>query len=252
MQSMKIYSYYLKFQPHNIESLAKVKFEKSLEKTFIAKDGEGRFIFHSQFNCVAFVGYSDKEASAYARMLGASEDSLQDFAISIDATIPKSFAIKDNSLVLKSSSVEQISIAALAVMQSVGLDLYEARLDDELNRSRDILIKRPSRFFASQKLVDFVRSSALLRHELVSDLMLLDKPLIVWDNDDCDTLYDALSKFFELKERFDVIEYKIALLKDDLIFIVDTEQNNKSVFLEWIIIILITVEVIMGLVKFKI
>jgi uncharacterized Rmd1/YagE family protein len=155
----------------------------------------------------------------------------------------------NDKLIIKAPSLELISIAALTVMQSVGLDIYESRLDEELGRSKSLFMQKPRGFFRSQKLIDFVNSNVLLRHELIIDLRLLDKPMVVWDDDVCDNLYNKLSKFFELKERFDIVEYKIGLLKDDLIFILDTEQNKKSIFLEWIIIILIAFEVVMGLTK---
>ncbi len=50
----------------------------------------------------------------------------------------------------------------------------------------------------------------------------------------------------ELKERFEVVEYKLNSIKDDIIMIMDLKNHSHSSFLEWIIIILIVIEVIMG------
>ena len=62
-------------------------------------------------------------------------------------------------------------------------------------------------------------------------------------------LYNELSLFFELKERFAVVEYKLNLLKEDIAFLTDILNHKKSEFLEWIIIALIAFEIIMSFFK---
>ncbi len=246
---MKIYAYQLKSNLSDIETVTNVKFKKSLEKTYIAQN-ENSYIFYSLFNSIAFAGYELDEVEKYAQMLGANVESLQDFEIIIDAKQANDFAIKDSKLFLKTDSIEHISIAALIVMQSVSLDFYETKLDCSLEDSKKLFDGNKNIFLKSNKLIKLVSSSAILRHELISDLRLLDKPLIVWDDDICDLLYDNLSAFFELRDRFNIIEYKIAQLKDDLVFLLDVEQHKKTIILEWIIIILITFEVIIGIIKY--
>ncbi len=90
---------------------------------------------------------------------------------------------------------------------------------------------------------------ALLRHEIIVDMHLLDKPNILWDDETAERLYNDLSVFFELKERFEIVEFKLGLLKDDIMFLTDILNHKKSEFLEWIIIWLIAFEIIMGLYK---
>lgn len=246
---MKIYAYQLKTNLSDIQAITNVNFEKSLEKTYIAQN-ENRYIFYSLFNAIAFVGYEFEDVKKYTQMLGASIESLQDFEIQISPNQSNEFLIKDSKLFLKSNNIEYISIAALVVMQSVSLDFYEAKLDYSLEDSKKLFRENKNRFFKSKKLIDLVSSSAVLRHELISDLRLLDKPLIVWDDDVCDLLYDNLSTFFELRDRFNIVEYKIAQLKDDLLFLLDVAQHKKTIILEWVIIILIASELIIGIAKY--
>lgn len=58
-------------------------------------------------------------------------------------------------------------------------------------------------------------------------------------------LYNKLATTLELKDRFYIVEYKLYSIKDDIIMVMDL--TNHSSLLEWIIIILISIETIMGL-----
>ena len=59
---------------------------------------------------------------------------------------------------------------------------------------------------------------------------LLDKPNILWDDETAERLYNDLSVFFELKERFEIVEFKLGLLKDDIMFLTDILNHKKSEF----------------------
>jgi uncharacterized Rmd1/YagE family protein len=84
---------------------------------------------------------------------------------------------------------------------------------------------------------------------MLIDLFLLDKPNILWDNENAELLYNKLASSLELKDRFDVIEYKLDSIKDDIAMIMDLTNHNHSSFLEWIIIILIMIEIVMSLME---
>jgi uncharacterized Rmd1/YagE family protein len=81
-------------------------------------------------------------------------------------------------------------------------------------------------------------------------LYLLDKPDIVWDDVELESLYNQLSLQLELKSRFDVIEYKISYLKESVDFAKDMINQKSSEFLEWIIIWLIVVEIVFSVYSF--
>lgn len=82
-----------------------------------------------------------------------------------------------------------------------------------------------------------------------SALYLLDKPNILWDNEDAESLYNSLATSLELSDRFEVVSYKLGSIKDDIIMVMDITNHKHSSFLEWIIIVLIAVEIVMGLVE---
>ena len=83
---------------------------------------------------------------------------------------------------------------------------------------------------------------------MLIDLYLLDKPNILWDNENVELLYNTLANTLELKDRFDIVEYKLNSIKDDIVMVMDLTNHNHSSWLEWIIIILIAIEIGMGLI----
>ncbi|MCJ7764993.1 MAG: RMD1 family protein [Thiovulaceae bacterium] len=135
-------------------------------------------------------------------------------------------------------------------MQSVALELYEQKLSDYYERSRHLIdVADPFSIYKRTRLAYFAKQLVLVRYDMVIDLLLLDKPNILWDNEDAENLYNSLANNLELKDRFDVVEYKLNSIKDDIVMVMDLTNHNHSFFLEWIIIVLIAVEVVMGVME---
>jgi len=251
---MELYSYHLEKSPQKeeIELRLGLRFERVLEKAFYAKLGD-KYIFLTSFGCLAFLGFGKTEIDEFLRPI-AEQVKLghinQDYKIEEDHELPVSFRVTNEKLFLKSKTDSQLFVAALIVSQSVGLEKYEAVLDSKLATSKSLLSQKQKGYFGKRKaLIALANSLALLRHEIIVDMHLLDKPNILWDDETAERLYNELSIFFELKERFEIVEFKLSLLKDDIMFLTDILNHKKSEFLEWIIIWLIAFEIFMGLYK---
>jgi uncharacterized Rmd1/YagE family protein len=96
----------------------------------------------------------------------------------------------------------------------------------------------------------FVQSVTLIRHDMVGNLLLLDKPNILWDNEEAETLYNRIARILELDDRHEIALSKLSQIKEDVMLVMDLLNHKQSEFLEWIIIILIGVEIVMGLIEF--
>jgi uncharacterized Rmd1/YagE family protein len=145
--------------------------------------------------------------------------------------------------VIKNSCVGGVVVFALS--QSIGLEIREKSLEAKMQESKKFYdrienIKAKDR----EDLINFASAIAKERFEILSQLYLLDKPDIVWDDMELESLYNQLALQLELKSRFDVIEYKISFLKESVEFTTDRVNQKLSEFLEWIIIWLIGVEIL--------
>jgi uncharacterized Rmd1/YagE family protein len=172
----------------------------------------------------------------------------QDYPIRIDPELSEGFEVTNEAIILKSPSTLNLNIIALAVSQSVGLEFYEKRLDTLFAQSRKIVESIHTFSIARRAhLMQFAKRLALTRHDMVSNLLLLDKPNILWDNAEAEALYNRLAFILELYDRHETALSKLAQIKEDVMLVMDLINHKKSEFLEWIIIVLIAVEIVMGI-----
>lgn len=175
----------------------------------------------------------------------------QDYPIRIDPDLGTLFNVTNEAIIIREPSTLNLNVIALAISQSVGLERYEIRLDTLFSQSRRI-VESIHTFSISRRshLMQFAKRLALTRHDMVSNLLLLDKPNILWDNEEAEALYTRLAFVLELYDRHEIALSKLSQIKEDVLLVMDIINHKKSEFLEWIIIILILVEIVMGVFQF--
>merc|ERR1719220_2500527 len=76
---------------------------------------------------------------------------------------------------------------------------------------------------------------------------ILGTPEIIWENDRFDEQYNVGRKYLELGKRIDILNQRLTVLNDLYSFLqaqLEVKHSNK---LEWIIIVLIVVEIMVEL-----
>lgn len=175
----------------------------------------------------------------------------QDYPIRINHELQKPFEVTNEAIILQQNSVHDLNVIALAISQSVGLEHYEKQLESLFAQSRSIIESIHTISLSRRKhLMQFASRLALTRHDMVGNLVLLDKPNILWDDEEAEMLYNALSLILELHDRHEIALSKLSHIKEDVVLVMDIINHKKSEYLEWIIIVLIGVEIVMGLIKF--
>ncbi|MGD9970453.1 MAG: RMD1 family protein [Sulfuricurvum sp.] len=245
--------------------LTKTVIEYTLDLT-MAKGVENGYYGHNDtlhvvlapFNVLTLIADEKKTILSALTSLGIPLDAdhehyqiTQDYPIRIDPSINGGFEVTNDVIILKTGSILNLNLIALAISQSVGLEYYEKRLDLLYSQSRHIVESIHTLSFTRRgHLMQFAKRLALIRHDMVSNLLLLDKPNILWDNADAEALYTRLAFILELYDRHETALSKLAQIKEDVMLVMDLINHKKSEFLEWIIIVLIVIEVIMGLMDF--
>lgn len=210
------------------------------------------------FGVLTLIAEEKKDILHALSLLGITLDSAeganlitQDYPLTIDPALESAFEVDNEAITLKSASTLNFNIIALAVSQSVGLEHYEKRLDTLFAQSRRIVESIHTYSIGRRgHLMQFAKRLALTRHDMVSNLLLLDKPNILWDNAEAEALYNRLTFILELYDRHEIALSKLSQIKEDVMLVMDVINHKKSEFLEWIIIILIGVEIVMGLIDF--
>jgi uncharacterized Rmd1/YagE family protein len=155
----------------------------------------------------------------------------QNYKIEECAKLTSEFRVTNEKLLIRSFSDSLLFVAALIVSQSVGLEKYKTILDSKLSTSKNLLSQTEQGYCGKRKLlIKLANSLVLLRHEIIADMHLLDKPNMLWDDETTERLYNKLSIFFELKSVFEIAEFRLGLLKDDIMFLTDILNHKKANF----------------------
>lgn len=90
------------------------------------------------------------------------------------------------------------------------------------------------------------RNNNVIAH-VISRLGILEGSDAAWEDYDASSTWEALRKDFEIDSRFKDLSLKVDLIRENAQFFLDMVHNKESHRLEWIIIILIGVEIVIGL-----
>lgn len=87
----------------------------------------------------------------------------------------------------------------------------------------------------------------LVHHKMVGRVEVDEKPELLWERPELERLYLRLEDEYELKERHVALERKMELIFRTVETLLDIQHSNRSLRLEWYVIILIVVEILLTL-----
>jgi required for meiotic nuclear division protein 1 len=73
-----------------------------------------------------------------------------------------------------------------------------------------------------------------------------EKPDVLWDRPDLDRLYARLETEYELNERVDALNRKLAVIAETAKVLTDIIDTERSLRLEFIIVVLILLEIVIA------
>ena len=210
----------------------------------------GRYIYIFKYGVVSFFNYEAVEMSTFLQFIypyckNRFEEILSDeFDVETGAAENK---VSHNKIEIISPDKNVIRIIMLNVSQSVAMDYYSeqtSRLMEETNYHTQILEKKGRLTISGRSLKKFIGRTLLLKNRIAENLYIFDSPPETWEDEKLDKLYIELKRNLDLQDRFRNVSEGLAIVKDNLELFKDILQYRNSVFLEWIIIILITIEVL--------
>jgi uncharacterized Rmd1/YagE family protein len=136
-----------------------------------------------------------------------------------------------------------------ALAQSTKLSLYEERSIAIVERTRHVpaTLASTGEVALSRKQVARLIGRLFLQRTAVN-LRVLDTPSYFWNApDSLQVLYKRVSEYLELEERIGVLDARFTMVAEMLAIARDSLNGATQEQLEWVVIILIVVEVIIGL-----
>jgi uncharacterized Rmd1/YagE family protein len=217
-----------------------------------AKDEEG-YLYVMDYGVVIFAGYGDAEATAIIERLrpfcqGAVSESSsipgEEFRVHAGS---QDLMLDYNDIHLPTLTPEALRIVMLYVGQSAALDHYEAILNgmmDETARFSKELEKYGRLKTSQKKVQQFIGRILAVRNRIIDNLYIMDAPDITWENEFLDKVDRGMKKTFDVAERFRSLDYQLRETRESLELFAELLQFRQSNMLEWIIIILILIEVV--------
>lgn len=162
-------------------------------------------------------------------------------------------AVRENTLkveyeqiILPKLDQEMIRLVMLNASQSVALDRYSEITEQlliETNQHTVYLEKHGKLDISGNKLKRFIGKILNLKNKISENLYIFDSPDSTWDNKALNELNVDLKNTFDLKDRYRLIHDRIDIIKENLELFKAIMDHKESSRLEWIIIILIVIEV---------
>ncbi len=152
----------------------------------------------------------------------------------------------DGSVVLPDLSLARLQILADALAKSVLLAHYERRLagvfDGIEPLARD-LQQNGRRSARGRALLRQVGDVLMTLHQMVGRAEVTEKPDLLWDHPELERFHARLAEEYELRDRSVALDRKLDLVSRTLHTLIDLDQQDRSLRVEWYIVILIVVEI---------
>lgn len=211
---------------------------------------DGRLQYFSNYGVIVFSGYSEAEMkstiSAIAEYLkDADLNAIRDeFQIRVDPERESSFEFAE--AVVQQLDAMVIRVAMLNLAQSVALDHYHNISENLLTQVKGFAnqLERTGKLKISRNNMHrFIGRALNTQNDIAENIYIFDAPDLTWENEYLDKLHRGLIKHFDLKVRFSEIEYTLRIIENNLAIFREMIHQRESNLLEFIIIILILVEV---------
>ncbi len=149
-------------------------------------------------------------------------------------------------------SPEIVKIVCMLLAESTALEYYENLIENLLVKTNAYskTLRRQGRMLESTKeLIKFIGLCMDTKQEIISNLYIVDSPDETWESVELDKMHQELKMMMEIDTRYRGLEYKIKIIQESVDVIVDLSKSKRDTLLELIIILLITFEIIISIVK---
>jgi required for meiotic nuclear division protein 1 len=167
-----------------------------------------------------------------------------DFLIEHRPDAPMKFHF--DSLTVPRLDEHVVRIAMFNLAQSVALDFFDQRGEQLLSDVRlftNEMEERGGIKISRKNMIKFIGRTLNSKNRIIENLFIFDSPEMTWDDEYLDQVHRGLVRTFELPTRFREVEYTFKVVEDNLAVFRELYMHRESSQLEWIIIILICIEV---------
>lgn len=227
-----------------------VKRERSFLFYQISQDA---FLYIKDYGSLAFINCSDAFVEAALIKASPEEKNVEVYpSETYKIEISDAIEVDFDTIQIKELSLDVAHIIMLNLAQSVTLkhyvDIISALHDKTLVYSKQLEEKGTIKLSKKQMRI-FIGKTMNLKNSIAENMFIFDMPELAWNNEDLSKLDFKLKSELDIVNRHQSIQLSLGVIKENLDFFKDILQHKYSSLLEWIIIILILMEVLQVLIE---
>lgn len=181
------------------------------------------------------------------RILTLEANELESEEIDIEMIPDSPTKVLFDKIIVNHINVDVAKIVMLNIAQSVALDYYIDQTNILLEQTTYFSneLEEKGKFSIKGKaLLKYVGKALNLKNRIARNLYIFDSPDITWDDQYLNDLHTQLNQELDIRIRYRSLQESLSIIQENLEIYKDINQHSHSSTLEWIIIILIAVEIL--------
>ncbi len=178
----------------------------------------------------------------------AEEREQETLRVAIDPQVRE--GVEGAWLRITDASIPRLQVIADVLGKSVALAAWENRIARSFDQIEPLAatLQREGRVRpGARQLVQQIGTTLMSLHRMVGRVEVGEKPEILWERPELESLYLRLEDEFELKERQLALERKLEVISRTAQTLIDLLQAGRSLRVEWYIVALILFEILLSL-----
>ncbi len=159
-------------------------------------------------------------------------------------------ALANGHLAVKDFTGPRLLVIADALAKSVALARDERRVNavfDTIEPFAAELASKGRPPWKRRAMLELIGQTLLVQHRVSGRVAVEDKPDVLWDRPDLERLYARLEDEYELEARGRTLKAKLDVIGETARALTEIIDADRSVRLEWTVVILILAEIVLSL-----
>lgn len=217
------------------------------------EQGQGRQVYLYYFGGVVFIDCPDQVMADFAHRIGNTVEAFKTFSAgryretySLRVEARREPVVANNYAIVPVYAPIFSDLIAFVIAKSVALERIEENVDTVLDEVEGLiaLLDKGKVGIPDRRLAKLASTILNFKYRSISHVMILDKPDITWEDPASERLYLTMANQFELSQRYQEIKHKSDTLLDITEVFSSLSHARRAARLEWIIIILIFIEIV--------
>lgn len=210
-----------------------------------------RYMVVFQYGSAVLFNMEDHEVEPYLEIVRRHASGLLQEMRKDDYTVKeKPLLVEDmlggpDYIVLKNLDIDSIRIIGSVLGQSIALDYFVSQVDGMVEEFTDInrgMEKTGTFTMNRKKLFQLVGKANSNLADVILKVGLFERSEIAWRDAKYAQIFEYLREEYEVTQRFGNLDFKLKFVEHNIHFLQEVLQNRKSDFLEWCIILLLSIE----------